>query len=304
VKVAITGATGLIGSALVRELVARGDEVTVLSRDPGRARAALQPGVEAVAWDPERVPAPAKALAGRDAVVHLAGENIAQRWSDDVMRRIRDSRERGTKALVDGIRAAEPPPRTLVSMSGVDYYGARDAAEPVDEDAPPGGDFLAQVCIAWEREAVVAEEELGLRVVRTRNGVVLDKRGGALAKMLLPFRLGVGGPVAGGRQYMAWIHRDDMVGVILRALDDEAWRGPVNATAPEPVTNADFSKALGRALRRPAVLPVPGFALQLLYGDMARLVTHGRRVVPRRLRELGYEHRHPDLGEALRDVLA
>jgi uncharacterized protein len=301
-RVAVTGATGLIGSRLVRELGARGDEVTVLSRSPERARERLGGAVEAVGWDPEAGGAPAEALAGRDGVVHLAGENIAQRWSDDVRRRIRDSRERGTRALVDGIRAAEPRPRVLVSMSGVDYYGDR-GDEPVDEDAPPGEGFLAQVCVAWEREAEAASE-LGLRVVRTRNGVVLDRRGGALSKMLTPFRLGVGGPVAGGRQYMAWIHLDDMVGIVVRALDDEAWAGAVNATAPEPVTNAEFSRALGRALHRPAVVPVPGFALRLLYDGMAQLVTDGRRVVPRRTLELGYEHRHPDLDEALRSALA
>jgi uncharacterized protein len=301
VKVTVTGATGLIGSALVRELTARGDEVTVLTRSPERARQTLGGAVEAVAWDAQG-DAPAGALAGRDGVVHLAGENIAQRWSDDVRRRIRDSRERGTRALVSGIRAADPRPRALVSMSGVDYYGDRGDAR-IDEDAPAGDDFLARVCVTWEQEADAASE-LGVRVVRTRNGVVLDRGGGALAKMLLPFRLGVGGPVAGGRQYMPWIHRDDIVGMIVRALDDETWTGAVNATAPEPPTNAEFSKALGRALHRPAVLPIPGAGLRLLYGGMAQLVTASRRVVPRRAIELGYEHRHPDLDEALRSALA
>jgi uncharacterized protein (TIGR01777 family) len=296
--VTVTGATGLIGSAVVRELRARGDEVTVLSRDPARARARFGGDVEAAAWEPP----PTEALAGRDGVVHLAGENIAQRWSEDVKRRIRDSRVRGTRALVEAMRGAEPRPAVLVSMSGVDYYGDRGDAL-VDEDTPAGDDFLAQVCVEWEREAEAASE-LGMRVVRTRNGVVLDKHGGALAKMLLPFRLGVGGPVAGGRQYMPWIHRDDIVGIIVRALDDDAFSGAVNATAPEPPTNAEFSKALGRALRRPAVLPVPGLALEALYGDMAQLVTASRRVVPKRLGELGYEYRHPNLDEALRTALA
>jgi uncharacterized protein len=302
VRVTVTGATGLIGSRLVRELGARGDEVTVLTRSPERARERLGGAVEAVAWDPQTGPAPAAALAGRDGLVHLAGENIAQRWTAEVKRRIHESREQGTRALVDGIRAAEPRPRVLVSMSGVDYYGDR-GDELVDEDAPPGDGFLARVCVAWEREAEAASE-LGVRVVRTRNGVVLDRRGGALAKMLPPFRLGAGGPVAGGRQYMAWIHLDDMVAMIVRALDDESWTGAFNAGAPEPVTNAEFSKALGRALHRPAVAPVPGFALRLLYGDMAQLITDGRRLVPRRALELGFRHRHPDLDEALRSALA
>jgi uncharacterized protein len=300
-RVTITGATGLIGSALVRELAQRGDEVTVLTRSPERARERLGRDVNAIAWDAQS-DAPPEALKGRDGVVHLAGENIAQRWSADVKRRIRDSRERGTRALVAGIRAAEPRPKTLVSMSGVDYYGDRGDA-PLDEDTPPADDFLARVCVTWEAEAQAAAE-VGLRVVRTRNGVVLDRRGGALQKMLLPFRLGVGGPVAGGRQYMPWIHLDDIVGMITRALDDETWEGAINATAPDPPTNAEFSKALGRALRRPAILPIPGVTLRLLYGDMAQLITASRRAVPRRAGELGYEHGHPDLDEALRSALA
>jgi uncharacterized protein len=301
-RITITGATGLIGSRLVADLLARGDEVTVLSRNPGRAREKLGRAVEALPWDPSAEPAPADALAGRDGVVHLAGENLAQRWSDESRRLIRESREQGTRHLVDGIRAADPRPAVLVSMSGVGYYGNRGADE-IDEDAPAGDDFLADVCVAWEREAEAAAE-LGVRVVRPRNGVVLDKREGALAKMLLPFRLGVGGPVAGGRQYLSWIHLEDITGIIQRALDDDRWTGAFNATSPQPVTNAEFSKALGRALHRPAVVPVPGFAIRLLYGDMAQLVTEGQRAIPRRTAELGYEHRQPDLDQALRSTLA
>jgi uncharacterized protein (TIGR01777 family) len=297
-KITVTGATGLIGSRIVQDLLGRGDEVTVLSRSPERA----DEGVQAFRWDASTEPAPAEALSGRDAVVHLAGENIAQRWSDGVRTRIRESREQGTRRLVEGIAGAEPRPRTLVSMSAVGYYGDR-GDEPLDESTPPGGDFLSQVCVAWEREATAAAD-LGLRVVCTRNGIVLDRRGGAMAKMLPPFRLGVGGPVAGGRQYVSWIHLDDVAGMIARALDDERWTGPVNATAPEAVTNADFSKALGRALRRPAVAPVPALALRVLYGDMAQLVTDSQRVVPKRATELGYEHRRSDLDDALRAALA
>jgi uncharacterized protein (TIGR01777 family) len=189
----------------------------------------------------------------------------------------------------------------LVSASGVGYYGAH-GDERLAEDAPPGDDFLARVCIAWEREAEAASE-LGMRVVVVRTGVVLDKRGGALKQMLPPFRLGAGGPVAGGDQYMPWIHLDDIAGLYLAALDGEAWRGPVNATAPEPVTNKAFSKALGRALRRPAVAPVPAFALRLLYGEMAEIVTEGQRAVPERATALGYRFAHPDLDEALTSAL-
>jgi uncharacterized protein len=300
VKVTVTGATGLIGSALVRELTARGDAVTVLTRSPERARQRLGGAVEAVAWDAQS-DAPTDALAGRDGVVHLAGENIAQRWNADVQRRIHDSRERGTRALVAGIRAAEPRPQALVSMTGVDYYGDRGDAR-IDEDTPPGDGFLARVGVASEAEADAASE-LGVRVVRTRNGVVLDRRGGALGKMLLPFRLGVGGPVAGGRQYMPWIHVDDLVGVYLAALDGDEWSGAVNATAPEPVTNKEFSRALGRALHRPALAPVPALAIRALYGEMAAIVVTGQRAVPERTQALGYRFEHPRLGAALASAL-
>lgn len=298
-KVTLTGATGLIGTRLVRALARRGDEVTVLSRAPARAGAAL--GVAAVGWDATAAVAPAEALAGRDAVVHLAGENVAQRWTAEAKRRIAASREVGTRHLVAGIAAAAPRPRVLVSASAVGYYGAH-GDERVTEATPPGDDFLAGVCVAWEREAAAAAE-LGLRVVRVRTGVVLDAGGGALGKMLPFFRAGVGGPVAGGRQRLPWIHADDLVGLYLTALGGDDWDGPINATAPEPPTNAAFSHALGRALRRPAILPVPAFALRLLYGDMAEIVTTGVRAVPERPLALGFTHAHPDLDEALRDAL-
>jgi uncharacterized protein len=300
-RVTVTGASGLLGTRLVRELRDRGDEVTVLSRNPERAREALGGDVEARALGPSAEPAPVEALAGRDAVVHLAGENVAQRWTDESKRRINDSRELGTRNLVAGLRAAEPRPAVLVSSSAVGYYGPH-GDEPLPEDTPPVDDFLARVCVVWEREAQAAEE-LGMRVVRVRTGVVLDKDGGALGKMLPFFKAGVGGPVAGGRQLMPWVHADDVAGIYLRAIDDAGWSGAVNATAPEPVTNKAFSKALGRALRRPAIAPVPAFAIQLLYGDMSEIVTKGQNAVPRRTVELGYRHAHPDLDEALRSAL-
>jgi uncharacterized protein len=298
VRVTVTGASGLIGTRLVRALRERGDEVTALSRNPERTRAAL--GVDAAGWQPESEPAPPDALAGRDGVVHLAGENLAQRWNEDVKRRVRTSRELGTRNLVAGIRAAEPRPAALVSASGVDYYGAR-GDERVTEQDPPGTGFLAEVCVAWEREAAAAEE-LGLRVVRLRSAVALDKHGGALAKMLPFFRLGIGGPVAGGRQYLPWIHVDDIVRMYVAALDGPDWSGPVNAAAPEPPTNAEFSRALGRALHRPAFAPVPEFAIRLLYGEMADIVVQGRRAVPERALALGFTYAHPDLDEALRSA--
>jgi uncharacterized protein (TIGR01777 family) len=299
-KVTVTGATGLIGRGLVRALRARGDEVTALSRNPERAREEL--GVPVHAWRPLDEPAPAAALEGRDAVVHLAGENVAQRWTDASRRAIRDTRETGTRNLVAGLRAAGPRPDVLVSASAVGYYGGH-GDEVVDEATGPGAGFLAEVCVAWEREASAAAQ-LGLRVVNVRTGVVLDKEGGALPKMLPPFRAGVGGPVAGGGQYLPWIHAGDLVRVYLAALDGPDWSGAVNGTAPEPVTNREFSRRLGRVLHRPAVVPVPAAALRLLYGDMAEMVTEGQRAVPRRPLELGFAFDHADLDAALRDVLA
>jgi uncharacterized protein (TIGR01777 family) len=234
--------------------------------------------------------------------VNLLGETIAQRWTSDARRAIRESRELGTRMLVSGLDALEPQerPATLVSQSAAGFYGAR-GAEPLDEQGPGGSDFLAEVVIAWEREA---ERAAGLmRVVRTRTGVVLAPAGGALGRMLPFFRAGVGGPVAGGRQYVPWVHLDDVVGALLFCLDNAAVSGPVNLTAPTPVTNTEFSRALGRALGRPAVLPVPALALRLLYGEMSSIVTTGQRLVPARLEELGYEFRYADVEAALRDVV-
>jgi len=270
--------------------------VTVLTRDPDRARSRLG-DVEAHSWDLMGEAAPVAALEGRDAVIHLAGEPVAQRWSAGAKRAIEESRVTGTRNLVEGLRQADSRPRALVSSSAIGYYGAH-GEEPLDEDAPPGGDFLAGVCVEWEAEARRACE-LGLRTVLIRTGVVLDSAGGALGKMLPPFKLGIGGPVAGGRQFISWIHAEDVVGMMTQAVEDERWEGPVNATAPTPVANRDFSRALGRALHRPSLLPVPGLALRVLYGDMAEIVTTGARVVPAKALVLGYDFRHPELDAAL-----
>ncbi|MEA2181295.1 MAG: uncharacterized protein QOF69_480 [Solirubrobacteraceae bacterium] len=298
-KVVVTGATGRIGSHLVEALKARGDEVTVLSRNPKKASDRL--GVEAVAWNASSEAAPSKAIAGSDAVVHLAGEDVGQRWTDSAKKEILASREQGTKILVQGILDAEAPPGVLVCASASGYYGAR-GDEPVTESDPPGRDWLADVCVRWERQADAAKS--ATRVVKMRTGIVLDAEGGALAKMLGPFKAGVGGPIAGGKQYMPWIHRDDLIGMYLAALDSPGFSGPLNAAAPEPVTNKDFSKALGKALHRPAAAPVPGFTIKLMYGEMAQIVLTGVRMVPGRAAELGYSFEHPDLDEALRDTLA
>jgi uncharacterized protein len=302
-RVAVTGATGTIGRAVVTALTTRGDEVTVLSRNPERARSALGRNVEAVSWpDPKAGPPPTDALRGRDAVVHLLGEQIAQRWSDAAKREIRESRILGTRNLVGAL--AELPeaerPRTLVSQSGAGLYGHR-GDERLDESGPAGDDFLARLTADWEAEARRAEE-FGVRVVVNRTGMVLSPTGGALEKMLPFFKAGVGGPVAGGRQYLPWVHLDDVVGAIVFELDSEAASGPVNLTAPEPPTNRDFSKALGRVLHRPALAPVPALAVKALYGEMANIVTTGQRAVPARLTELGYGFRQPELEAALRDA--
>ena len=274
-RVAITGASGLIGSRLVAELGRRGDSVVALTRGE----------------PPD--------LSGMDGVVNLAGEPVAQRWTVAAKERIRSSRVEGTKALAAAIPEADPRPGVLVSASAAGYYGDR-GAEELDEAAPPGDDFLASLCVEWERAADGAD----VRVVKVRTGVVLDRAGGALKQMLPPFRAGVGGPIAGGRQYMPWISLEDIVGIYLAALSDDRWSGPVNASAPAPATNAEFSRALGRALKRPAVIRVPAFALKALYGEMASVVTGGQRMVPRRALELGYEFRHPELDGALRAALA
>jgi hypothetical protein len=302
-RVAVTGATGLIGRALVKALEDRGDQVVALSRDADRARQALGDRVEAHAWpSPTDAPPPEAALAGADAVVHLLGEPVAQRWTADAQESIRRSRADGTQSLVHRLLALPPDrrPGTLVSQSATGFYGPR-GDEQLTEDAPAGDDFLAGVVVDWEGEAMRAASEL--RVAVTRTGVVLSPEGGALAKMLPFFRLGIGGPVAGGRQYVPWIHLDDVVGAMLFCLDDAQAAGPVNLAAPNPVTNAELSRTLGRVLKRPAVLPVPAIALKLLYGEMAEIVITGQRVVPARLKRLGYEFRHPDLEAALRDVL-
>jgi uncharacterized protein len=296
-RVAITGATGLIGTRLARALAERGDSVVALSRDPDRARERL--GVDAAGPDPATRTASVELLSSVDAVVNLAGEPIAQRWTTAVKERIRSSRVERTDRLVQAMGAADPSPRVLVSASAAGYYGDRGADE-LDESASPGDDFLASLCVDWER---AADQAVGARVVKIRTGAVLDRSGGALQKMLPPFRAGLGGPIAGGRQYMPWIALDDIVGLYLRALDDDSWTGPINASAPNPVTNGEFVKALGRALKRPAVVPVPGFALKLMFGEMASVLVVSQRMVPRRALELGYEFRFGDLDDALRAVL-
>lgn len=298
-KITVTGATGLIGSKVVAELKSRGDDITVLSRNPESAANSL--GVTALGWDPAVEEAPVEAVNGADAVIHLAGESVSQRWTAKAKEGIRSSRVDGTTNLVAAMRQAEQRPKVFVSGSAVGWYGPR-GDEPVDETTPAGTDFLAQVCADWEAAAEQAVE-LGIRTAIIRTGVVISEDGGALARMLPPFKAGVGGPVAGGAQMMPWIHIDDIVRMLIAAVDGADWAGPINGTAPTPVSNKVFSKALGKALKRPSFSPVPGFAIKAMYGEMAQIVLTGQNAIPARATELGFSWNHADVDEALTSLL-
>jgi uncharacterized protein (TIGR01777 family) len=300
-RVLVTGASGFLGSAVCDALLARGDETVGLTRDPERARQG-NPTVSWHAWSPAAERPPASALEGVDGVVNLVGEPIDQRWTEAAKERIRSSRERATKNLVDAISAADPRPRTLVSQSAVGYYGDRGEAM-VDESTGAGSTFDAEVCVAWEAAAHEAER-VGVRVVVTRSGLVLDPEHGLLKQLLLPFKLGVGGPLAGGGQYMPWIHVADEIRLLLWALDTDRASGTYNATAPNPVTNREFSKTLGRVLGRPAVVPAPKLVLKARFGgELGEVAAGGQRTVPRRALDAGFEFRYPELEPALRDLL-
>ena len=291
----ITGGSGFIGSALSRSLVADDHRVTVLTRSSARARPRLPSAVALI----ENL----DAARGVDAVVNLAGENLAaHRWNAARKREFRASRIATTRRLVDAMSAQPQRPRVLVSGSGVGWYGAR-ADEELDEGAESGDDFSAQLCRDWEAEAARAAA-LGVRVCSVRTGIVLGKDGGALKRMLPPFRLGIGGRMGTGRQWMSWIARDDLVALIRWLIDSPAATGAYNGTAPAPVRNADFAQALARQLRRPAIVPMPAFALRLLFGEMADLLLTGQRVVPRRALDAGFEFRQRELAPALAATLA
>jgi len=303
VRVLVTGASGTIGTAVCDALLARGDEVAGLSRDPQRARRS-NPRVGWHAWSPELERPPEEAFDGVDGVVNLVGEPINQRWTDDAKERIRASRITATRNLVTAMLAAETAPAVLVSQSAVGYYGDR-GEQIVDESTPAGSSFDARVCADWEAAAEEVASGGEIRLVILRSAPVLTADGGLLAELLLPFRLGLGGPIAGGRNYMPWISLADEVGLLLWALDNPDASGAYNATAPDPITNREFAKALGRALNRPAVVPVPKLAVRLrLGGELADAATGSQRVLPRRARDEGYSFRLPDIDSALADALA
>jgi uncharacterized protein len=296
-KILVSGSHGLVGKALIKSLTRDGHDVVALVRSVSRSHAA------AIAWDPAGGKIDLTRLEGFDGVVHLAGESIASgRWTTEKKRRIRESRERDTRLLAEGLAQLKQPPRVLASASAIGYYGDR-AAELLTEESAPGTDFLAEVCVAWEK-ATVAAAEKGIRVVNLRFGVILSATGGALAKMLPPFRMGVGGRVGDGKQFMSWITLLDAVRAIRFALEHEELHGPVNVVSPEPVTNAEFTKTLGRALSRPTLFPIPAFGLRLVFGETAdAILLASQRVEPMRLHEAGFEFKSSELKVALLSVL-
>ncbi len=301
-SVLITGATGFVGRRLCAVLAGAGHELVALSRDPEAAKSKVPQLAAAHAWDPLAAPAPKAAFAGVDAVVHLAGESVASRWTRKKMQSIRDTRELGTRHLVDSIAAADSRPQVLVSASAIGFYGDR-SDEELTEESGPGNDFLSEVCQAWEQEAKRVDD-LGVRLVTLRIGVVIGAGGGALEAMLPPFKMGVGGPMGSGRQWWSWVHRDDLVAMIQRALSDSSLEGVYNATAPEPISQKEFGKVLGKVLRRPAFLPTPAFALRLALGGFSSELLSSKRVLPAKLQEAGFEFRYAELEAALREALS
>ena len=292
-NITVTGASGFIGYRLVQELLQSGHTIHAL----GRKRSAdLPAAVRFSEWRSIEAEPPPESLAAADAIVQLAGEPVAQRWSPDVKQRIRSSRVDGTRNLVNALAKQSHRPRVLVCASAIGYYGSR-GDEVLTETSSPGRDFLAQVVIDWEQAARQAEA-LGIRVVPLRFGVVLGN-GGALPKMLPPFRLGIGGRLASGQQWMSWIHVEDVIGLIRFSLDNSAARGPMNATSPGPVTNAEFTQELAAALHRPAIFPVPRFALKLLFGEMAEVLLGSQRVIPQAAQSAGFQFQYPELRPAL-----
>ena len=299
-KALVTGASGFVGPRLLRLL----DSPIALSRDPDRTRAKIGNLVgRVVRWDPMQGPPPAEAFDGVDAVFHLAGESVAEgRWTAAQKAKIHDSRTIGTRNLVQGIVQAAQRPRVLVSASAVGFYGNR-GDEELPETAPPADDFLAKVCVEWEAEALAAEKA-GVRVVTARTGIVLGSGGGALAKMLTPFRLGGGGPLGDGRQWMPWIHVADLARLYVHAAESPSIQGAMNAVAPHPVRNAEFTKALARQLHRPAFIPAPYFGLRLLFGEFAQVLFASQRVIPRVALDTGFVFQYPEIAAALREILS
>ncbi len=305
-RIIITGGTGLIGRALTKVLVRDDHEVIVLSRNPDRATG-LPNGTRVERWDAQTPEGWGHLADGADAIVNLAGENLAgrgflpTRWTDERKRRIRESRQGAGQAVVSAVEAATIKPNVVIQSSAIGYYGPR-GDEIVTEDGAAGDDFLARLCVAWEA-STASVESMDVRRAVIRTGVVLSTEGGALPRMLLPYKLFVGGPFGDGRQYMSWIHMADEVAAIRFLIENEDASGAFNLTAPNPLTNAEFGKALGRVMNRPSVIPVPGFAMRLLFGEVSTVVLDGQRVLPKRLQELGFTFQFPELEAALEATL-
>lgn len=295
-RILVSGSHGLVGTALIKALGTDGHEIYRLVRHAPNSESEIE-------WSPERYSIAISRIEGFDAVYQLAGESIASgRWNEEKKRKIRESRVKGTKLLSDALANLHRPPKILISASAVGYYGNR-GDELLTEASAPGDDFLAGVCVEWEKATEHATEK-GIRVVNTRFGIILDKDGGALAKMLPPFRMGLGGRIGSGKQWMSWIALADVVGALQFALTNESLKGPVNFVAPNPVTNAEFTKTLGKALSRPTIFPIPAFGVRLAFGEMAdALLLSSQRVQPQVLSEHGYQFGHTELNEALRHVL-
>lgn len=297
-KILVSGSHGLVGRALIKELSSKGHDVARLVREVPPSNS---PDVE---WHPDREMIASGQMVSLDAVVHLAGESIASgQWTEEKKRRIRESRVIGTQLLSKTLAGLSRPPRVFISASAIGFYGNR-GDELLTEESAPGDDFLARVCVDWERSTAAAEEK-GIRVVKPRFGIILAKEGGALAKMLPPFRMGIGGKIGSGRQWMSWIALDDVVKGLDYLLLQESISGPVNFVAPNPVTNATFAGALGRVLGRPTFLPVPSFGARLAFGEMAdALLLASQKVQPKRLNDSGFSFQYPNLADALSHILA
>ena len=296
-RILISGSHGLVGEALIKALETGGHEIYRLVRHAPNSESQIE-------WSPDRYSIAISRIEGFDAVYHLAGESIASgRWNDEKKKKIRESRTKGTKLLADALANLAQPPKTLISASAIGYYGDR-GDELLTETSPPGKDFLADVCVEWEKATDHAKEK-GVRVVNTRFGIILDKEGGALAKMLPPFRMGIGGRIGDGKQWMSWIALDDVIGALQYALTNDGLSGPVNFVAPNPVTNAEFTKTIGRALSRPTFFPIPAFGVRLAFGEMAdALLLSSQRVRPSKLTDSNYQFAYSNLESALRSILA
>jgi uncharacterized protein (TIGR01777 family) len=296
-KITLTGGSGFIGRRLLKMLAGNGHTVHILSRHAGTN---LPPGVKLSVWDATKGEPPADALEGADAVVNLAGEPVAQKWSAAARQKIRESRVQGTQRLIQGLSTISQRPSALISASAIGIYGARNS-EVVTETSSLGTGFLAEVCQEWEKEAELAES-LGMRVVKIRIGIVLDRNGGALAKMLPAFRNFAGGRLASGKQWMSWIHLQDLGNLFKYAVENPV-KGVFNGTAPNPVTNAEFTKQLAAVLHRPALFPVPALALKAIFGEMSQVLTTGQRVLPKAAEAAGFQFQYPELGPALTNLL-